>query len=592
MRKSLKMIITIQFLIMGSNLSMANDFILWKFATAGGIYSTPLIHENTLYIGSLDSNFYAIDVSTGTEQWHYKTENKIYSTAAIYQDLICFESGNQLYGLNLQGELQWQFPLYIESVTNQIDAWDYFHSSPRLADSIAYIGTENGLVYGVNVKTGSEVFQIQTSRQYTIRTTPVIYNDRIFLGDWYGALYAYDIPTENLIWEYDTYPEKLWGGQPAITTSPVIFNNAVHFAGRSCIVFSVDIENGMKNWSYPSPSNQWYVGGPSIVDSVLYIGSSDQRLIHAIDAVSGELKWQRYTDYRINGTPLIDGDYVYVGTGYEPSDKFGSIFVINKENGDLVNRFVTKGQVHSSPIIDNGIIYFGCFDGNIYAINREEFLANPLPNTAVTAETIDLGIVPVTATDVDTAFTIFNTGNGDDSISIYVSVNTARELKNGTIIDPLECIISGNDSQSISIHIDPSQLKNKKYTLTLIIHSIYNLYNEQRNFIKSIMLEATGASGIIQKKSTNIPEIYNLHQNYPNPFNPVTMISFQLPEKSQVIISIYNIAGEKILDLFRGYRQAGIHSITWDASAIASGTYFIRMQAENFIKIMKCILIK
>jgi outer membrane protein assembly factor BamB len=77
MRKSLKMIITIQFLIMGSNLSMANDFILWKFATAGGIYSTPLIHENTLYIGSLDSNFYAIDVSTGTEQWHYKTENKI-----------------------------------------------------------------------------------------------------------------------------------------------------------------------------------------------------------------------------------------------------------------------------------------------------------------------------------------------------------------------------------------------------------------------------------------------------------------------------------------------------------------------------------
>jgi hypothetical protein len=99
------------------------------------------------------------------------------------------------------------------------------------------------------------------------------------------------------------------------------------------------------------------------------------------------------------------------------------------------------------------------------------------------------------------------------------------------------------------------------------------------------------ASSIVTNNN-KMPESYALFQNYPNPFNPVTMISFQLPEKSQVIISIYNIAGEKILDLFRGYRQAGIHSITWDASAIASGTYFIRMQSENFIKIVKSILIK
>ena len=76
------------------------------------------------------------------------------------------------------------------------------------------------------------------------------------------------------------------------------------------------------------------------------------------------------------------------------------------------------------------------------------------------------------------------------------------------------------------------------------------------------------------------------------PFNPVTMISFQLSKRSDVTINIQNIVGEKIVDLFQGYKQAGIHTLTWDASGFASGTYFIRMQTVNDVKIIKSVLIK
>jgi hypothetical protein len=89
-----------------------------------------------------------------------------------------------------------------------------------------------------------------------------------------------------------------------------------------------------------------------------------------------------------------------------------------------------------------------------------------------------------------------------------------------------------------------------------------------------------------------IPATFCLKQNYPNPFNPLTTIVYGLPENSVVAVTIYNIAGQKIGELYRGKQTAGMHRITWNAAAVSSGTYFIKMQAKNFIDIKKCILLK
>jgi hypothetical protein len=108
----------------------------------------------------------------------------------------------------------------------------------------------------------------------------------------------------------------------------------------------------------------------------------------------------------------------------------------------------------------------------------------------------------------------------------------------------------------------------------------------------SALGNATFLSSSIVINKNRMPGSYALFQNYPNPFNPVTMISFQLPKRSEVKITIHNIMGEKVTDLYKGIKQAGMHSLTWDASGIASGTYFIRMQTENYTKIIKSVLIK
>ncbi|TKJ37229.1 hypothetical protein CEE37_14040 [candidate division LCP-89 bacterium B3_LCP] len=89
-----------------------------------------------------------------------------------------------------------------------------------------------------------------------------------------------------------------------------------------------------------------------------------------------------------------------------------------------------------------------------------------------------------------------------------------------------------------------------------------------------------------------IPTEYSLDQNYPNPFNPYTTISFGLPKAGQVELTLYNILGQQVTRLIDGYRNAGYHEVTWDASTLASGIYFYRIEAGDFVSVGKMVLMK
>ena len=89
------------------------------------------------------------------------------------------------------------------------------------------------------------------------------------------------------------------------------------------------------------------------------------------------------------------------------------------------------------------------------------------------------------------------------------------------------------------------------------------------------------------------PDIYELLQNYPNPFNPATTISYQLPEVSEIEISIYNLLGQKITTLVSQKQSAGNYKVEWDASRFASGIYFYRLETDKgFVQSKKLILLK
>ena len=90
----------------------------------------------------------------------------------------------------------------------------------------------------------------------------------------------------------------------------------------------------------------------------------------------------------------------------------------------------------------------------------------------------------------------------------------------------------------------------------------------------------------------NLPQEYSLHQNYPNPFNPTTRINFDVPAPGIVNIKLYNLLGSEVATLFNGYKEAGYHAITFDASNLPSGIYFYKMVSDKFVSVRKMVLTK
>jgi photosystem II stability/assembly factor-like uncharacterized protein len=89
-----------------------------------------------------------------------------------------------------------------------------------------------------------------------------------------------------------------------------------------------------------------------------------------------------------------------------------------------------------------------------------------------------------------------------------------------------------------------------------------------------------------------LPSQFVLNQNYPNPFNPSTNINYSLPTSGLVLIKVYDILGREIKTLVNGYKSAGNYSVSFEASRLASGVYFYRMQAGNFVQTKKLLLLK
>jgi hypothetical protein len=80
--------------------------------------------------------------------------------------------------------------------------------------------------------------------------------------------------------------------------------------------------------------------------------------------------------------------------------------------------------------------------------------------------------------------------------------------------------------------------------------------------------------------------------NHPNPFNPVTTISFRLKEASDVTVRVYDIRGKQVTELVNGYRRAGRHQVTFDASNLPSGVYFYQLNAGSVTEMKRMLLIK
>jgi len=160
----------------------------------------------------------------------------------------------------------------------------------------------------------------------------------------------------------------------------------------------------------------------------------------------------------------------------------------------------------------------------------------------------------------------------------------------------LSGVLKGKTPEGFSIAI--IDIPERKATFDFLEYGLQIIKNSKISYdIKIIMGELDYVQKMSDEILENIPSTFYLSQNYPNPFNPVTKLDYNLPLRSKVNISIYNVLGQEIKILVNEIQEYGYHSITWNGKDdlgrdMASGVYFARMISKGFTRTKKMLLVK
>ncbi len=204
-------------------------------------------------------------------------------------------------------------------------------------------------------------------------------------------------------------------------------------------------------------------------------------------------------------------------------------------------------------------------------------------------------VVPVG--NIATAFAIDNAATGIGlNFGIYDGYSATekiRSLKGGRSITNISDKDVSTVVSSGPYHIMPSQK-----VVVGFLYAYGNTLEELRaqvaaaRALKWIDITPPGMVLSDENETPEVPFTTSISGNYPNPFNPTTTISFELAQSGQINLSVYNVLGQRVAQMFNGYRAAGRYNESFDASRLGSGVYFVRMHTGSAVYTHKMTLIK
>jgi len=296
----------------------------------------------------------------------------------------------------------------------RFDTGDRVVSSPAVTGARAYVGSDDGALYAIDIETGRQLWRYQTGGE--VRSSPAVAGGRVFFGSYDGSFYALDATSGELAWRFETTGERRWraanldGMTPAgevhrdpwdfFLSSPVFADGVVYFGTGEGMLYALDAETGAERWALATADT--IHSSPAIADGTVYVGNMESRL-YAVDADTGEVRWHfqagidttYYNQHGLQSSPVIANGRVYIG------GRDGGLHVVDAQTGAAVWKFDTSfSWVLGSAAVTRDRVYLGTSDTDmlraIDASTGDEVFSAPLgscvySSPALVGETVYVG---------------------------------------------------------------------------------------------------------------------------------------------------------------------------------------------------------
>jgi outer membrane protein assembly factor BamB len=301
--------------------------LLWKYKTNGPIVGSPVIDNETVFVGSLDSSLYSLNLLTGALKWKLPTNGSIRSSVcATKAALLLLSTDGLLYRIEKDsGKVSGYFKTMNGIMGDpQSDYADYFTSTPVMVDSTIYFGSGDA-VYAVSFIDGYLRWSFKTGG--AVHTTPAINRNLLVAGSFDGYIYAIDVKTGLLVWKFKTTGNFSFP-KGEVMGNPVVASDMVFAGARDYNFYAVDVRGGFANWIKQMKMG-WALPA-TVNDTVIYVGSSDDRTLFAFNIRTGKEEWKSDVGFNVMGGCSIGDSMGYFGT------LSGKVIAINLRKGKIV----------------------------------------------------------------------------------------------------------------------------------------------------------------------------------------------------------------------------------------------------------------
>ena len=265
--------------------------------------SSPAVAEGKVYFGSGDGNVYAVDARTGLLQWKFPTQDVVHSSPAVVNKIVYIGSwDSRLYALDAEtGQEKWSFKSGEDpAIHNQVG----FQSSPAVVDGTVYVGCRDAHVYALDAASGKKKWDYPTSKSWVIGT-PAVRDGLVYVGTSDSARFmALDAKTGRLRFNFDA--------KAYMFSSAALAGDLAYVGDHNGKLYAIDLKTGTLAWEFQTEASK--------KDPMKVLNGDGSLNQEAFAPVFGDFEDMYLDFYRyisigaIMSSPAVDRGTVYFGS--------------------------------------------------------------------------------------------------------------------------------------------------------------------------------------------------------------------------------------------------------------------------------------